>query len=259
MGAGREARDPWGLVVGGLAGGLTWALLGAVPPALAVGAAVYGVKVLSGALINKDKPRRSIFRTLPVRDHSPEEGWLERAERAAQAFANLAESVPPGPVAEQAQEVGGRARETIEAIARLAGQVSAVTTALGHVDANGLGAERAGLAEALRQAEDPQVRAELEKSVETVDAQLAVHRRLVQARDALFARLRSGALGMEGLVARLAEIVALSEASATSTQATARIGELADSLEGLRAGITETEDLSRRALSAFTSQVEGDT
>lgn len=254
MGVAREARDPWGLVAGGLAGGLTWALLSTVPGALVVGGAVYGVKVLAGALINKDKPRRSPWRKLPVRDSSPEEGWLERAERAARAFGDLAASVPPGPVAEQAQDVGGRARETLDAIARLAGQVSAVTIALGHVDHASLDAERAELATALRQMEDPQVRAELERSIESLDAQLGVHRRLVQARDALFARLRSGALGMEGLVARLAEIMALTETSATSTQAVARIGELSDSLDGLRAGITETEDLSRRALSAFTTQ-----
>lgn len=261
MGLAREIRDPWGLVVGGLAGGLAWALALPAGAIFAVGGAVYGVKVLTGAIVNKDQPKPPPWRRrLPVRDESPEEGWLERAERAAHAFTALASSVPPGPVAEQANDVGARVQEMLDAISRLAGQVSAVTTALGHVNEGSLNAERAVLVDSLRHMEDPGVRAEIERSVESLDAQLAVHRRLVQARDSLFARLRSSALGLEGLVARLAEIVALTEASATSTQATARIGELSDSLEGLRAGITEAEVLSRRALSAFTTQdaVPGD-
>lgn len=254
MSLSREVRDPWGLVVAGVAGGLAWALAAPVGAAVAVGGAVYGVKVLAGALMNKDQPARPPWRKLPVRRSSPEEGWLGRAERAAQAFAGLASSIPPGPLAEQASEVGARAQEMLVAISRLAGQVSAVTMALHHVDDGTLNAERAALADSLRHMKDPQVSAEIERSIESLDAQLGVHNRLVQARDALFARLRSGALGMEGLVARLAEIVALSQASVTSTQATAQIGELSDTLEGLRAGITEAEVMSRRALSAFTTQ-----
>jgi len=74
-----------------------------------------------------------------------------------------------------------------------------------------------------------------------------VAERLTSARDTLVARLQSTALGLEGLVARATEVLALSASSSAGT-ADSGIAGLAAELDGLRAGLTETEELSRRVL-----------
>jgi hypothetical protein len=60
--------------------------------------------------------------------------------------------------------------------------------------------------------------------------------------------MESAVLGLEGLAARLAELLALHLSTEVPGGATARIGELTDDLDGLRAGLAESEELSRRVL-----------
>jgi len=67
----------------------------------------------------------------------------------------------------------------------------------------------------------------------------------------LLARMESGALGLERLVAQLAEILALSETATSPVEGAAQLEALADELEGLRSGLAETEQLSRRTLGAY--------
>ncbi|MDQ1709377.1 MAG: hypothetical protein QOG49_762, partial [Frankiaceae bacterium] len=55
-------------------------------------------------------------------------------------------------------------------------------------------------------------------------------------------------LGLESLVARIAELVALADASPGGVDGVQQIEELAADLEGLRLGLAETEALSRRVL-----------
>ncbi|MDT7539741.1 MAG: hypothetical protein QOI82_3326, partial [Actinomycetota bacterium] len=55
MGLSDELRDPWGLVVAGVAGGLVWALSAPIAAAVGVGAAVYGVKAVTGALVGRGR------------------------------------------------------------------------------------------------------------------------------------------------------------------------------------------------------------
>jgi exonuclease VII small subunit len=96
---------------------------------------------------------------------------------------------------------------------------------------------------------DLDVRTELTRSLESVREQIDIARRLDRSLTQIVARIESGALGLERLVAQLAEILALSEAGEPDRGA-AGLDQLADELEGLRAGLAETEQLSRRALSA---------
>jgi hypothetical protein len=80
--------------------------------------------------------------------------------------------------------------------------------------------------------------------------QLEVGGRLREAREMLLARMQSAVLGMEGLVVRVAELVALQATTAGGAPLTAaRVAELTSDLEGLRAGLAEAERLSRSALS----------
>jgi hypothetical protein len=54
-------------------------------------------------------------------------------------------------------------------------------------------------------------------------------------------------LGLEGLVARTAEVVAMSAAGGMDPTQD-RLAALADDLDGLRAGLAEAEEVSRRVL-----------
>jgi hypothetical protein len=70
----------------------------------------------------------------------------------------------------------------------------------------------------------------------------------------LLARMESGTLGLERLVAQLAEILALSESATSPVEGAAQLEQLADELEGIRSGLAETERLSRRALGAYVGE-----
>ncbi|OXM43744.1 hypothetical protein CFP75_37140, partial [Amycolatopsis alba DSM 44262] len=106
-------------------------------------------------------------------------------------------------------------------------------------------AEKARLRKELKTADDD-IRGDLTQSLEAVQAQEDVHARLSSAQRKLLAQLRSGALGLDGLVARAAE---LSAATGDSLLDTTTIGELGEQLEGIRRGVVETEEATRRSLS----------
>ena len=79
----------------------------------------------------------------------------------------------------------------------------------------------------------------------TVQAQADGHARLSGARDKLLAQLQSGARGLDSLVARVAELTAATTDVAIDTGA---VRELSDQLEGIRQGVLETEQATRKSL-----------
>jgi hypothetical protein len=255
-----EIRDPWSYVLSAFAGGLTWALLGGAalggPVGLGVGAAVLGAKVVAGAFVRPAGPKRAAERRLPVAEHTDEAEWLRRAERAAAAFGDVARSAREGPIRERVETFGAETGESVAALARLAGQASAIRAALARIEPRRLFAERDRLLKAQRAGGDPAVLAERARSLRAVDAQLEGYQRLVGAINTLLARLESGTLGLEGLVARLAEVVALAETS-VSAGGLDRVDELAAELEGLRAGLVETEGVTTRAMEGLPALPEG--
>jgi hypothetical protein len=259
-----EARDPWSYVVGGLAGGLMWAALAGVagvaagPIGLAVGASVFGAKLLSGAFV-REKAREYQERRLPVASHSPEEGWLRRARRAQATFREIAGSASAGPIAERVTTFGGETEASIASLERLAGQASAVRTALGRLDPAGAAEERDRLGALIARETDPAARAARQQALASVRAQLDTYGRLTAALNALLARLESGTIGLEGLVARLAEVVALAETSGTAADGLSEVDSLATELEGLRAGLVEAEGVSTRAIQGLAPLPEAAT
>jgi hypothetical protein len=238
-----EIKDPWSYVVGGLAGGMAFAV-GIFPPAaIGIGAAVLGVKVLAGVFTSggQQRARKRRERRLPVITRTPEAAWLNRAEEAADAFHDVAWSAREGPIADRVQSFGTQTDESIATLQRLAGQASAVRLAIARIDPRRLQFERDRLQEEHARISDPGVRAERDRSVESVRMQLETYQRLVVTLTTLLARLEAGALGLEGLVARLAEVVALSDTGGVTTSAASQVEELAMELDGLRAGLVETE------------------
>ena len=239
-----ELKDPWGLLVAGLSGGMAWALVGsavALPVGVAVGAAVLGVKIVSGVLLDRDRPSREAPPELvrPGRGTAAEH-WLDRAERAVRAMDELA----AGPLDGAASE----AHDTLDALRRLGSQSVSVARALAHVDDAGLDVEAARLAEAARRGGPPGVQAELARSAAAVADRIAVRDRLREVQDTVLARMQAGALGLESVVARLAEVVVLAESTGGSHDTSGQVAELAAEVEGLRVGLAEAEELSRGVL-----------
>ena len=248
-----ELLDPWGGVIAGVAGGLAWAVVpvgaAALPLGLGVAAVVYGVKVGASLLTGRDehevepadvplrRPRRG----------SPAEQWLTRAEQAERSLADLAAApgnavarVQLGPVREGAAEAVGTLR-------RLAGQVAAVEDALDRVQVGRLEVEHHRLLEAVSAARGERLRAERQRSLDSVTEQLAVAGRLAEARDTLLARMQATVFTVEGLVARTAELLAMSAAGGLDLTED-RLAQLSGDLDGLRTGLAEAEEVSRRVL-----------
>lgn len=243
-----ELKDPWGLLLAGVSGGMAWAVGAAavgsaiaLPVGVAVGAAVLGVKVVGGVLLDRDRPSREAPPELmrPGRGTTAEH-WLDRAERAVRAMDELA----AGPLDGAASE----AHDTLDALRRLGSQSVSVARALAHVDDAGLDAEASRLAEAARRGGPPGVQAELARSAAAVADRIAVRDRLREVQDTVLARMQAGALGLESVVARLAEVVVLAESTGGSHDTSGQVHELAAEVEALRAGLVEAEALSRRVL-----------
>lgn len=244
-----EVRDPWTYVVSGLAGGLTWAVAGAAggPLGIAVGAAVFATKVLTGAFTRRGRRRSERReRRLPVLTRTPEAGWLDRAQRAQETFDEIAGTAREGPIAERVRDFGDQTAESLLALERLAGQASAIRSAMARLDLKQLAWERDRLAGAAE--DDPGLAAERARALAAVQSQLDAHGRLDGTLRMLLARLEAGTLGIEGLVARLAEVVAMAETSSAVAGELGRVDELAHELEGLRAGLAEAESVSARAM-----------
>ena len=240
----RLLADPWTIGAGGFIGALATAGLGlpvAVGAAAALGGYAVGtaVKALTARDVDRtpDRPRVE----LPPRGTDARELY-ERARAATDELGEIARSQPAGPVQVQAADVHGRAVDTLEEIARLAGQTVVLARALGRVDVEQARRDRAHL-----QQEGPSPTTDA--ALEAVESQLAVFDRLDSAWRETHARLRAAALGLESLVASLAEVVALASTSGEGPTGS-RIRGLADSLDGLRQGLVEAEQASRRALSA---------
>ena len=250
----QELLDPWGGVIAGIAGGLAWAVvpLGAValPVGLGVAAVVYGVKVGAGMLSRSAHETPAVEpgpALRPPRRGSIAEQWLTRAQAADRALAELVRS-PGSPTAkEQLAPVRDGAAEALTTMTRLAGQVTAVEDAADRIQPGRLGAERDRLAAGVAAATTDRVRAERQRSLDSIDERLQVAARLAGARDELLARMQATALTLEGLVARTAEVLAMSVSGGVDLSAD-RLSGLAGDLDGLRSGLAEAEAVSRRVL-----------
>ncbi|MCU1674587.1 MAG: hypothetical protein JWN77_2700 [Frankiales bacterium] len=243
-----ELRDPWGLVVAGVAGGMASAFA-APAVAIAVAAGVFGAKVISGALVNRE-PRRTTPQVPRPPRGTAADGWLRRAEAAVRSLDDMAATTTAGPTGTAVRSAADEAGDTLADLSRVAAQVTAVESALGRVDVHGLDEEAARLEQAARRARTPEVEAEIRRSAAAVNDRLEVRSRLLGVRETLLARMEAVTFGLEGLGARLAEVLAMTATTGGVDTCAQQISDLALELEGLRAGLVETEALSRRALDA---------
>jgi hypothetical protein len=251
-----QLTEPWGIVTAGLLGGLGGAVTAALAPAavlglpvgLGIAGAVYGVRVGLGALADRG-PAGVRTPGLPrPRRGGPADRWLRRAKTAVAALRRQAAAPPHPALRAQLGAVEDRATGILRDLHRFAGQVTLWERAGGQVDLGGLYQEQAALERGLRELAPGPLRVERERALRAVTDHLDTAARLGEARAMLLTRMQSAVLGLEGLVARVAELLALHASVAGEPATGARLAELTADLEGLRAGLADAEELSRRAL-----------
>lgn len=232
-----DLREPLGLVLAGTSAAVAFVLGLPLLVALLTAAAVLGVKLGAGEVARRMSAPR-------ISAGSPELEWMTRAERAVAAFRRLGRSSRASAIGDRFEAMGWQAHATLELLGRLAGQISTVSRMLHSIDGTRLGSEDWRLSSELRGAESEAARREIEISLSLVREQMASRRRLERAKAAHMARLQSGVLALEGLVTRLAEVVALGETAGGALGAGDRVSELADELEGLRSGLSELDQVN---------------
>jgi hypothetical protein len=228
-----DIREPLGLL---LSGGTAVAglILGLpLPVALLAGISVLAVKLGAVPVMDRLASRVNLGPT--------ELDWMQRADRAVAAFRQLARTSRSEPIGQRCMVIGEQAHATLQLLRRVAGQSATVGRMLQGIDATRLTDEELRLSKELRRAESAAARHEIEISLNLIGEQVAARRRLEQGKAALIARLQSGVLALEGLVTRLAEVVALGQTAGGMDGAGDRVAELADELEGLRAGLSELD------------------
>jgi hypothetical protein len=212
-----ELTEPWGLLLGATAAGTAWAVGLPAAAAAGVGAVVWATKAATAAL-ERRRPPRLTGRRLPVDARAPEGVWLQRSDRAAASFAELAGSMTTGPLAERVAMMQPQVAETVQALHRRAGASGDIAV-------------------------------QLNRSLASIRAQQEIHQRLVAVRNGILARLESGTLGLESLVTRVIELSAMAVSGPDGE--VGGIDQLGDELEGIRQGLAETEEVSRQALNAY--------
>ena len=243
----QELTEPWGLLLGAAAAGTAWAVGLPVAAAGAVGAVVWATKAVSAALERRRPSQLGYQGTLPVDARSAESVWLQRSDQAAAGFAELAGSMSTGPLAERVAMMQPEVDDTVQALHRLAGQATAAGRALARIDDTALAADAERLL-AARATASGDIAVQLDRSLASVRAQQEIHDRLMAARNGVLARLESGTLGLESLVARVVELSAMAVSGPDGE--VGAVDQLGDELEGIRQGLAETEEVSRQALSA---------
>jgi hypothetical protein len=239
-----ELRDPWGPLVAGVVGGLSWAVGTPVLAAVGVGAVVYGVKAALGVVMDRDAHEAS---SPPPRPHPNSAAglWLRRAEAAVRALDDMARS-SSGTAADVATaHAAEEADEVLASMRQLGGHVVTVGQALARSESPGLDAEVQRLRALAASAPHDE---SAQRSAAAVADRVAVRDRLRVAQADLEGRLQSSALGLEGLVARVAEVRA-SAATVGDVDATAdSLTALTTEVEGLRLALSDVDEVARRAL-----------
>lgn len=238
---GKELIDRWGVLLGASSAGVAWAVQLPVVAAIGVGVVALVARAGIATLTQEKEP----VATLPEVDAYSEEGrWLQRARAAAAGFESAGKSIVDGALGDRVTSMGADVGETVTTLHRLAGRAATTGKALSRIDPAGLAAERARLTVSLRTAPED-VRTDLRQAVDSVRAQEDVHARLSGARAKLLAQLQSGALGLESLVTRVVELSAVPDDAHADTSS---ITELTEQLEGIRRGVVETDEMTRRSL-----------
>jgi len=242
-----ELKDPWGPLFGIIAGGVAGIGLGVVAPVAAgIGLAVYGVKVAVGLAGSAGPPRLPS----PVRPRygTPAFDWLKRAEAATKSLEDMASQSGRTTATDVAvRGAAEQARGILDDMQRLGGQSAAVMAAMSRVNVAGLDDELAQLQTAASQNPGD---ANAQASYQAVRDRAAVRDRLQQVGTAIDGRLQASALGLEGLVARVAELSATANDVGQVDPTPQDLARITTELDGLRLGLADAAKVATQALGA---------
>jgi hypothetical protein len=260
VGVREELRDPWGWLVAGVTGGIGWAVLGAgttlaagVPlvAGAAIGAAVLGTKVAIGAMTHRtdepapgyddrDRPD-ALPQPLPG---SPAARLLQRGDGAVARIAALSQAPGDPWLRDQVADVAADSAEAIASLREVGGRVTLVEQSLEGSDLARLDAETRRLTSSASAATDARLADETRRALTAVAQQREVAVRLATLRDTLLARMETAVLGLEGLAARMGEVVALGATAIEHDRAAELVGSLTGELETLRSGLDDARRLA---------------
>lgn len=259
MGVREELRDPWGWLVAGVTGGVGWAALAGATTAgapsvlagAAIGAVVLGTKVVVGALTGAREPQRLEYadRTRPDELPLPAPGspaalLLQRGDAAVRRIAALTEAPGDPWLRDQVSDVDDESAQALASLREVGGRVTLVEQSMAGSDLRRLDAETARLTSNAAAATDDRLRAETEKALAAVAQQREVGARLVTLHDTLLARMETAVLGLEGLAARMGEVVALGATAIEHDKAAELVGSLTTELETMRSGLDDARRLA---------------
>jgi len=241
--------DPRGLALSGLVG-IAYLALGAPLPL--AGGALALVYALNAAF-TRDSERRPRPELPTLQPGAPETAWVERAATAVSSIEKLRRTARSDAIAQRCAAITEQGRLAVIALHRLAHQASVVA---GLTTNTNLPELRAAEERARGQLVDATglARFELDRTVGSLRARREAAERLEATRRDLGDRVQAGALGLEGVVARVAQIVALTD----DTSRTSSIEELAAELDTLRDALIASEAIGDHAFTSGIAATEGE-
>jgi len=255
MAAGDELKDPWGWLVAGVSGGIGWAALAAalgpvaIPVGIGIGAAVLGTKVAIGSrssASDSSKPtKRSSQLPKPPPD-SQQAGLLQQAEVAQRRIQSLSQAAGDAWLTEKISHVDDEVAVVRQRLSDLAGRVTVADASIAAARPDLLGDQRSRLAVTIADERDDELRAERQQTLAALDTQIDSVIRLGKLRDTLLSRMHTAVLGLEGLAARMGELVALGDDAVSMDRSAEVLAELTSDLDTVRSGLAEAEALATR-------------
>jgi hypothetical protein len=254
MAAADELRDPWGWLVAAVSGGVGWAVLAAplgplaIPVGIGIGAAVMGTKVALGSRGQRhdaDSTKRPSQLPRPPRG-SPQAALLAQAELAQRRIGSLADAPGDQWLSDRIGKVDDDVAVVRDRLTELAGRVTVADGSIESARPDLLADDRARLAAAIAAETDPALKAERSHTLAALDSQIESVNRIAKLRVTLLSRMQTAVLGLEGLAARMGELVALGDDAVAHDRSAEVLSELTGDLDTVRAGLAEAEELSRR-------------
>jgi hypothetical protein len=182
--------------------------------------------------------------------------YLDRAMSAVQRLERVRKHMADVP-ADLSADVGARADQMLGAMSDTGQQVDRLDAMLAGVDVPALRSELADVKRALakRPRAADALLAQRRLTVKGLRAQLAAVDRVAEQRALMLERMRTTAVGLEGLAVRMGEIGALYDASGRVDTTDDDLRSVTAELDGLRAGLVEAERTVHDALS--TTELPG--